>query len=76
VRNPLNGKMCCAQVLDVGPFNVSDENYVFGAARPLAESGKSLSGKGTNQAGIDLGEKVWALLGMRDNTEVEWEFVN
>jgi hypothetical protein len=29
----------------------------------------------TNGAGIDLGERVWDLLGMRDNAEVEWEFI-
>jgi hypothetical protein len=28
-----------------------------------------------NRAGIDLGEKVWSLLGMNGNTDVEWEFV-
>jgi hypothetical protein len=75
VSNPLNGKMCCAQVMDVGPFNTHDDDYVFGSVRPAAESGTSVSGVGTNGAGIDLGEKVWNLLGMKDNTEVEWDFV-
>lgn len=76
VRNPQNGKVCCAQVMDVGPWNTTDDQYVFHGARPLAEQGVSISNKGTNGAGIDLGEKVWKLLGMRDNTEVEWEFAN
>ena len=75
ITNPLNGKMCCAQVLDVGPWNTHDDAYVFDGARPAAESGESVSGKGTNRAGIDLGEKVWGLLGMLDNTSVEWTFV-
>jgi hypothetical protein len=75
LRNPANGKHCCAQVLDVGPWNTGDDAYVFGSARPLAESGQSVSGKGTNGAGIDLGEKVWGLLGMANNGEVEWQFV-
>lgn len=75
LTNPLNNKHCCAQVLDVGPFNIDDDNYVENGARPLAESGQSISGKGTNGAGIDLGEKVWNLLGMKDNTEVEWSFI-
>lgn len=74
-RNPLNSTVTWAIVLDIGPFNVSDDAYVFEGARPLAESGISVSGKGTNGAGIDLGEKVWHLLGMQDNTDVEWEFV-
>ena len=75
ITNPLNGKMCCAQVMDVGPFNTQDDAYVYNGQRPLAEQGKSISGQGTNNAGIDLGEKVWALLGMKDNTEVDWSFV-
>lgn len=75
ITNPLVNKSCIAIVLDVGPFNEQDDNYVFNGARPQAESGISVSGKGTNKAGIDLGEKVWSLLEMRDNTEVSWEFL-
>ena len=75
LRNPATGKHCCAQVLDVGPWNTEDDAYVFDGARPAAESGTSVSGHGTNGAGIDLGEKVWGLLGMTGNTEVEWVFV-
>lgn len=75
LTNPLNGKQCCAQVRDVGPFNTNDDNYVEEGARPLAESGQSVSGIGTNGAGIDLGEQVWNLLGMKDNTQIQWEFV-
>ena len=79
VANPRTGKSCEALVLDVGPHSDSDDAYVFGGARPMAESGisevdgvRSVAGNG---AGIDLGEKVWDLLGMEDNTEVEWDFV-
>ena len=75
VSNPLNGKMCCAQVMDVGPFNTHDDAYVFEGNCPLSEKGQSVSNQGTNGAGIDLGEKVWNLLGMKDNTNVDWEFV-
>lgn len=76
MTNPANGKSCIACVLDVGPFNEHDDLYVFGGERPLAERGLSVSGKGTNHAGIDLGEKVWSELGMLDNTEVDWEWVD
>jgi len=62
LRNPATGKHCCAQVMDVGPWNTQDDAYVFDGARPAAESGTSVSGQGTNGAGIDLGEKVWGLL--------------
>jgi hypothetical protein len=75
ITNPANGRFVCAQVLDVGPWNEHDDEYVFNGARPAAESGTSVSGHGTNAAGIDLGEKVWSLLGMTGNTDVEWEFV-
>ena len=77
ITNLLTQKSCIAIVLDVGPFNTNDDAYVFGpdSARPAAESGLSVSGQGTNHAGIDLGEKVWSLLGMKDNTDVQWEFL-
>ena len=74
VRNPLNGLFAEALVLDVGPWNEHDDAYVFNGARPLAETGVSVSGHGTNRAGIDLGEYVWHALAMIDNGEVEWEF--
>lgn len=73
--NPANGRMTTAIVLDIGPFNVADDAYVLHGARPQAESGVSVSGQGTNGAGIDLGERVWALLGMQDNGPVSWEFI-
>lgn len=73
--NPTNGRSCYAQVLDVGPWNTADNEYVFSGQRPAAESGSSVSGKGTNGAGIDLGERVWQLLGMTNNSEVQWEFI-
>lgn len=70
INNPLNGKWCCAQVRDTGPHFTDDDNYVFHSARPKAESvGWS------NKAGIDLGEAVWNLLEMKDNTDVQWEFI-
>lgn len=75
VTNPRNGRSVRALVLDVGPWNVNDNAYVFGGARPAAEKGLSLSGTGkTNGAGIDLGEWVWQALKMTDNDQVSWEF--
>ena len=75
VRNPANGESCAAIVLDVGPWNTHDDAYVFGAARPAAESGVDQWQRATNGAGIDLSERVWRVLRMADNTDVEWEFV-
>ena len=74
LRNPLNGNEMTALVLDVGPWNTDDDAYVFGGARPQAESGTDTRGRITNRAGIDLGEKVWQDLGLTDNSEIEWEF--
>lgn len=75
VRNPLNDKTCLAVVLDIGPWNEHDDDYVFGGNRPKAETGLDDRGRVTNRAGIDLGEAVWRKLDMRDNTDVAWEFV-
>lgn len=74
ILNPLTNRSAYAIVLDVGPWNTHD-NYWTNNQRPQAESGISVSGQGTNGAGIDLGEKVWKELGMQDNTTVEWEFL-
>ena len=75
VRNTANDRCVIAEVLDVGRWNEHDDNYVFGAARPQAESGTDSFGRATNGAGIDLGQKVWLRLGMTDNGLVDWEFV-
>src|ERR1035437_4951018 len=71
-----NGKAIVAIVMDVGPWNIHDSEYVFHGARPQAESGISVSGHGTNNAGIDLSEHVWNYLNMKDNGEVDWKFVD
>ena len=76
LTNPLNNLSTLAIVLDVGPWNIKDEDYVFKGMRPQAESGVDHSGRMTNHAGIDLGEKVWKTLKMEGNTEVEWEFIS
>lgn len=75
VTNPANGKSIRALVLDVGPWNVADHAYVFGADRPQSETGTDLFKRKTNGAGIDLGEMVWSALGMTDNSHVTWTFI-
>lgn len=83
ISNPLNGKTSIAEILDTGPWSEIDDAYVFSGERPLAERNlRWMYGEPTpvacpksNGAGIDLGEKVWNTLGMRDNTEVDWEFI-
>jgi hypothetical protein len=81
VRNPLNGKVIQAEVLDTGPWSEQDDEYVLRGARPLSESNQRkmynqpIEAHTTNGAGIDLGQLVWDWLEMKDNTDVEWEFV-
>lgn len=74
VYNPANGLLCEALVLDVGPWNTHDDDYVFGPARPQAETGTDLFGRPTNKAGIDLGEYVFKALKLEDNGNVVWQF--
>jgi hypothetical protein len=76
-------RRCIAIVLDIGPWNFDDDDYVFGDASPL--STKRIKNDGTNEiegdtngAGIALGEAVWYTLRLplnNGNTEVEWEFI-
>jgi hypothetical protein len=75
VTNPANQKSTLAIVLDVGPWQEHDDDYVFHGARPSAERGVDSRGRTTNGAGIDLSEAVWHRLGLTDNTDVEWSFV-
>jgi hypothetical protein len=75
VRIAANGRSAIAIVLDVGPWNTADDAYVFGSARPQAESGTDERGRLTNGAGIDLGESIWRELEMTDNGPVDWEFL-
>lgn len=75
VTNPENGESIKALVLDVGPWNTDDDVYVFQGFRPQSESGIDKQGRKTNNAGIDLGEYVWNYLDMKNNTEVDWEFI-
>jgi hypothetical protein len=76
VRHGKDGPWIYAIVLDVGPWNEHDDGYVFSGARPAAESGTDTRGRRTNGAGIDLGEHVWHSLGMIDNDQVQWDFID
>jgi hypothetical protein len=86
VTDPATGSAIStkALVLDVGPWfgghNDDDDAYVFGGARPKAETetpaADAAKGLKSNGAGIDLGEAVRAALKITDdNVEVSWEFV-
>jgi len=62
-------------VLDVGPWNTSDDYWSSGQ-RPAAEHGRGAYRTPVNSAGIDLSDATFALLGLRDNDWVEWRFVH
>jgi hypothetical protein len=71
-------KSVVAPVLDVGPWNERDHDYVFGTNRPAAETGPDERGRTTNRAGIDLSEGVCKALGWHEKQGdgiVEWEFL-
>jgi hypothetical protein len=75
VINPKNMMHATCAVLDVGPWNEYDDEYVFGAAQPAALSGRDARGRKTNGSGIDLSDGLWHRLAMTDNTNVMWRFV-
>lgn len=75
VTSMATGESITAPVLDVGPWNEHDCEYVHGPRRPAAEHGIDTRGRKTNGAGIDLSDGVWKALRMPDNGLVEWEFV-
>ena len=74
-----DGKPYLAPVLDVGPWNEEDEQYVFGDLRPLAEHGIGKYRKPTNKAGIDLSDGLIRIIGMDPKAwgkrNVLWRFV-
>lgn len=87
VTNPATGLSTLAWVADVGPWNENDDAYVFGAARPQAETpwsknpadaevGRDTRGRRTNRAGIGLGEATAKRLGVIVSAEVFWEFIS
>jgi hypothetical protein len=65
----LADRMCYAQWEDVGPFEVDDFDYVFGAA-PTPRNTFDL------KAGLDVSPAVWHYLGMQDNQVTAWHFVD
>ena len=79
VRVSQGDRQCLAPVLDVGPWNEHDDEYVFGTGSPSAVSGRDERGRETNGAGIDLSEGVCLVLGWKPkqgSADVDWEFVN
>src|SRR5262249_21858566 len=62
------GNICYAQWEDVGPNGEDDFAYVFGSAKPTNTFGE--------KAGLDASPALWKCLGMTDNGETQWAFVD
>jgi hypothetical protein len=60
--------MCYGQWEDVGPNGEDDFAYVFGTAKPVNTFGE--------RAGLDASPALWKCLGMHDNGETQWAFVD
>ncbi len=60
-------RICYAQWEDVGPFETTDFDYVFGDARPRT--------KGNKGAGLDVSPAVRDFLGLRSGGLADWRFV-
>jgi len=71
VTNPATNKSIVLIVIELGPWNINDRNYVYGQARPQAESGTDVSGRTTNKAGLDVGPEVKKILG---GEKYNWRF--
>jgi uncharacterized protein YraI len=69
-------------IVDVGPWNIDDPDYVLYDARPLVETQfkehtKAQNGKvPTNDAAIDLTGPVAAAVGIKGKGKVKWRFAN
>lgn len=63
------GRTCYAQWQDVGPFEVDDFDYVFGAA-PNPRNTFDV------KAGLDVSPAVWGYLGMNENDVTAWRFAH
>jgi N-acetylmuramoyl-L-alanine amidase len=67
-------------VVDVGPWNTDDPDYVLGTARPLSESQYkygTVAQNGqvpTNDAGIDLTDPIAREVGISGKGKVSWKF--
>lgn len=61
-------------IVDVGPWNTNDK-YWESNARPQAESGRDLTGRPTNKAGIDLTPAAAAMLNLEGKGVIDWMFI-
>jgi N-acetylmuramoyl-L-alanine amidase len=70
----VNNVKAVAEIWDVGPWNIDDPYWLSGE-RPQAESGTDMSGRKTNNAGIDLSPAMAKTLNIDGMGTVSWRFV-
>jgi hypothetical protein len=63
-----------AIVLEVGPYFIDDDAYVFSGKRPRAETDYFKACGDFSAHGIGIGERVWTELQMVDGGLVDWDF--
>jgi len=68
-----NGKVVTCPIIDVGPWNTRDP-YWMTSGHPQAASGKDMTGRTTNGAGIDLTPAAAAAIGLNGKGQVVWFF--
>jgi N-acetylmuramoyl-L-alanine amidase len=86
VFNRTTGLSAVGEILDVGPWNIDDDDYVLGDMRPSAEThyemGEKLptgpnAGKvPTNAAGLDLSPALARAVGISGKGRCDWMFVS
>jgi hypothetical protein len=73
VYNRETGSYATAEIWDVGPWNIDDPYWDKGT-RPQAETGIDMTGRSTNNAGIDLSPALASMLKIDGMGTVDWEF--
>jgi N-acetylmuramoyl-L-alanine amidase len=73
VYNRETGAFATAEIWDVGPWNIDDPYWDKGT-RPQAETGTDMTGRSTNNAGIDLSPALAGTLNIDGMGKVDWEF--
>ena len=67
VKITYKSRACYAQWEDVRPFQTDDRQYVFGTDRP--------KNRRNGGVGLDVSPACFAYLGMKDNGNTDWQFV-
>jgi N-acetylmuramoyl-L-alanine amidase len=86
VINRATGLSATGDILDVGPWNIDDDDYVLGDERPSAEThyntgeqlptGPNAGRVPTNAAGLDLSPALARKVGLSGKGRCDWEFVD